>query len=302
MKKLFIIFCVMLLASAFVSLSFAALTGKEAHEKYVYPVVRVSGGGGGSGTVVYSKQPLLESLSEDEPILLGIPLRIEDPAAYSTYILTNYHVISNAVRITEEWDSKLKKNIDVERRSIVHVEIFKYKDLSTPVGTMKIEADIVLYNKTGDMALLKLRFDEEVKFVATLPEKDNAEFYRIMDESVASGCSLGQPTIVSVGVISRVGYQLDSLPYDMSTAQIIFGNSGGAMFSGDGVYMGIPSRVAMAGWGSPITHMGLFIPIHRIYEWLEEEFYDFLYDESLNETDRLEEREKDIEAAKKDAK
>ena len=281
MKKLFIIICVLLPVLLGVSVSSAALTGKEAHEKYVYPVVRVSGGG--SGTVVYSRVDGYDSGKE----------------MYSTYVLTNYHVISSAIRITEEWDSKLKKNKDIERRSIVYVEIFKYKDLSTPVGTMKIEADIVIYNKTGDMALLKLRFDEEVKFVATLPEKDNAKFYYVMDESIASGCSLGEPPLVSVGVVSRLGLKLDSLPYDMSTAQIIFGNSGGAMFSSAGVFMGIPSRVAMAGWGSPITHMGTFIPVHRVYDWLGEEFYDFLYDKTLNETDRLEEREKDIEAAKK---
>ena len=282
MKKLFIILCVLFIG---VSVSFAALTGMDAHEKYVYPVVRVSAGGGtGSGTVVYSKDTTKEG---------------ETSKGYSTYILTNYHVIAAAIKITEEWDSKLQKNRDIERRSTCYVEIFKYKNLSTPVGTMKIEADIVLYSKTGDMALLKLRFDEKVNYVATLPDRDNANFYRIMDESVASGCSLGHPTLVSVGVITRLNYQVRSLPFDMSSAQIIFGNSGGAMFSGDGTFMGIPSMVAMAGWSSAVTHMGLFIPVSRIYEWMETEYYDFIFDESLIDVDRLKEREEAIEAEKK---
>jgi len=282
MKKLIIVICVLLIG---VSVSFAALTGLDAHEKYVYPVVRVSAGGGtGSGTVVYSRDTTKEG---------------ETSKGYSTYILTNYHVIAAAIKITEEWDSKLQKNRDIERRSTCYVEIFKYKDLSTPVGTMKIEADIVLYSKTGDMALLKLRFDEQVKYVATLPDKDNTKFYRIMDESVASGCSLGHPTLVSVGVITRLNYQVRSMPFDMSSAQIIFGNSGGAMFSADGMFMGIPSMVAMAGWSSAVTHMGLFIPVHRIYDWLGDEYYDFIYDESVRDVERLAERKADIDNAKK---
>ena len=28
-----------------------------------------------------------------------------------------------------------------------------------------------------------------------------------------------------------------------------------------------------------ITHMGYFIPLHRIYEWLDDNCYQFLYDD-----------------------
>ena len=287
MKKLFIFMILALFL--FSSFSYATLTGQEAHEKYVYPVVRVSDRSGtGSGTIVYSF-PAEADTKAVEYIFKG----------YSTYVLTNFHVVRNSIKITEEWDTKLQKNMKKERRSVVYVEIFKYKDMSTPVGTMKIEADIVLYDKIGDMALLKLRLDEKVDHVATLPERDNTKFYRIMDESVASGCSLGWPTLVSVGVITRLNFQIDSLPYDMSSAQIIFGNSGGAMFSAEGIFMGIPSRIAMAGWSAVVTHMGAFIPVHRIFDWFTEEYYDFIFDDSLREVERLEEREESIEAAKK---
>ena len=50
----------------------------------------------------------------------------------------------------------------------------------------------------------------------------------------------------------------------------------------------------MVGWGTPITHMGLFIPIDRVYKWLEEERYNFIYDPSVNEKVSLELREKEI--------
>ena len=164
----------------------AALTGPDAHEKYIYPTVRVSAKmGTGSGTLVYS-------------------MLSEKPDCYSTYVLTNHHVIASAISIDDVWDSNLQKKIKREKRGIVYVEIFKYKDLSTPVGTTKLEADIVIYSEEHDIAVLKLRYEGTVDHVATLPIKENVQNYRVADESVAVGCSLGWPPLISVGVISRV--------------------------------------------------------------------------------------------------
>lgn len=277
MKKIFLAVLIVCFLSG---TAWASLTGLPAHEKYLYPVVRVSvDRGSGSGTIIYS------DLVED--------------GKYSTYILTNHHVIASAIRITSEWDSDLGKEVKRESRSIVYVEVFKYRNLSTPVGTMKLEADVVIYNKAEDMAIVKIRLDDKMKYVATLPDKDKTEEYRVADESIASGCSLGHPPLISIGPITRLGLQVDSFPYDMSAAQIIFGNSGGAMFASDGTLIGVPSRVAMAGWSAAVTHMGLFIPIKRVYDWLEKEHYDFIFDPEKNEKTSLEIREKEIEAKKK---
>ena len=85
----------------------------------------------------------------------------------------------------------------------------------------------------------------------------------------------------------------------MSSSQIIYGNSGGAMFLAEtGELIGIPSLVPVVGWGMAVTHMGLFIPVERIYDWLKEEHYDFIYDSEKNEKKCLETREKEIEEKK----
>jgi len=255
-----------------------AMTGLEAHEKYIYPIVRVSTDmGTGSGSIIYST--------------------LNTNNKYSTYILTNYHVISDAVSISEEWDSDLAKKVQREKRAIVYVELFKYRDISTPIGTLRVEADIVIYNKDGDMALLKLRTEEEAPYVTTLygPSKEP----QVMDESVAVGCSLGFPPVPSVGVITRLNFQIDSLPFHMSCSQIIYGNSGGAIFlAKTGELIGIPSMVPIVGWGTPISHMGLFIPISRVYSWLSEQHYDFLYDKSKSEAECLDNRKEDIKDRK----
>jgi len=278
-SKLIVLLGVMLLFIVFTAIqSFAFMSGKEAHEAYIYPIVRVSTGDvGGSGTVIYS----FHKEGEQD--------------RFSTYVLTNHHVIASAIRITDVWDSNLKKEIKEEKRSIVYVEIFKYRDLSTPVGTLKVEADIVLYNENEDMALLKLRSEESVLHVANLLFPVATGTIKVLDETIAVGCSLGFPPIPTPGVLTRKDFQVESLPYHMSSSQIIYGNSGGAIFDAPGNLIGIPSLVAVVGWGTPVTHMGLFIPISRVYTWLEKEHYDFLYDYTKKEVDCLKAREEEIE-------
>lgn len=243
--------------------------GKEGHDYFIYPIVRVSTmSSAGSGTVLYSNEI--------------------DPGKYSTYIMTNFHVVDSAITIVREWDSVLQKEVKKERRAIVYCEVFKYRNISEPVGTMKIEADIVAYNELEDMALLHLRYDDKVNNVAKLIDKDQAENYNVLDKSIAVGCSLAFPPLPTTGVITRKYLHMQSLPYHMSSSQIIYGNSGGAMFlMNSGEWIGIPSLVAVVGWGTPITHMGLFIPASRIYDWLEKEMFGFLIDSSKNEKESL---------------
>ena len=297
MKRIISLFLILGVILLFCSISFAALTALPAHEKYIYPVVRVtSGDAGGSGTVVYS---YLKDQYRGANMFTDEDKKAGKSPGYSTYVLTNYHVIGDAISIAEEWDTDLQKNVKKEKRAIVYVEIFKYRDVSTPIGTLMVEADIVVYSKDNDLALLKLRTEESVIHRAILPNKEDTDNVLVMDESIAVGCSLGFPPLPTVGVITRKNFQIESLPYHMSSSQIIYGNSGGAMFNTKGEFIGVPALVPVIGWGTAITHMGLFIPISRIYEWLEIEHYDFLFDSKLTESKCLELRESEIEAKKK---
>jgi len=219
----------------------------EDHQKLIYPIVRVTTDkAGGSGSIIYSGK------KDDK---------------YITLVLTNYHVIEDAISITEEWDSTLQKKIARERRSVVYVEVFKYREISIPIGTFRIEADIIIYNAQEDMALLRLRSEDQVKDVVILPPTNRQ--YNVLDQTIAVGCSLGFPPLPTTGILTRKNIQINSLNYHMSSSQIIYGNSGGAIFLyKTGELIGIPSMLVAAGWGTPIPHMGLFIPIERIYKWL----------------------------------
>ena len=97
-----------------------------------------------------------------------------------------------------------------------------------------------------------------------------------------------------------VDNEIDNYEYWLSSAPSIFGNSGGGIFvhtEKDWFFLGIPSRIAVTGgWGgSAVTHMGFFIPLFRIYDWLEDNCYQYIYDETMtkDECDELRESSKE---------
>lgn len=239
-------------------------TFKEKHEQMLYTVVRVrTKRAAGSGTVVWS----------------GVE---KGKKVHHTYILTNHHVIAGAITVKKVWDAQAGRDIKKESRSTVIVEFFKYNNYSKNVGVHAVQADILTYDARGDMALLETREKESpANFVATLFPVSKLSEVKIYDELHAVGASLGHPPISTKGMLNFMDDEIDDLNYWMSSAQIIFGNSGGAMFRWSDIrrryeWLGIPSRISMQGWSTPITHMGYFIPIPRVKAFLESNRYRFI--------------------------
>jgi len=246
----------------------------QKHEQMFYPTVRVrTKKAGGSGTVVYSK---------------------EHKGEVYTYVITNHHVISDSVKIEKKWDSVLKRKIDKEKLDTVYVEFFRYNNYSHTVGSFAVEADIVAYAEVEggqDWALLRVREKENTAdWVANMFPLDDIDNVHIFDQSYAVGASLGHPPVASEGMITYMDDEIDSYKYWMSSAPTIFGNSGGAVYRWSDnrkryEYIGIPSRISIQPMGfsaDAITHMGYFIPIERVYKLLEENNYQFIYDEKFS--------------------
>ena len=246
----------------------------QKHEQMFYPTVRVrTKKAGGSGTVVYSKK------YKDEVY---------------TYVITNHHVIEDSIHIDKKWDPVLKRKVDKEILDTVNVEFFRYNNYSHTVGSFAVEADIVAYSEVNDgqdWALLRVRDKENIADnVANLFPSHDLDNVHIFDKVFAVGASLGHPPIASEGHISYMDDEIDHYKYWMSTAQTIFGNSGGAVYRwassrGKHEYIGIPSRISIQPMGfsaDAITHMGYFIPIDRVYNLLEDNDYQFIYDDSIS--------------------
>ena len=246
----------------------------QKHEQMFYPTVRVrTKKAGGSGTVVYSKKHKNE---------------------VHTYVITNHHVIADSVKIEKKWDSVLKRKTDKEKLDTVFVEFFRYNNYSHTVGSFAVEADIVAYSEVEggqDWALLRVRDKENTAdWVANMFPLDDLDNVHIFDKSYAVGASLGHPPVASEGMITYMDDEIDSYKYWMSSAPTIFGNSGGAVYRWSDnrkryEYIGIPSRISIQPMGfsaDAITHMGYFIPIERVYKLLEENDYQFIYDDKIS--------------------
>ena len=103
------------------------------------------------------------------------------------------------------------------------------------------------------------------------------------------GASLGHAPIATNGHICYMDDEISHYRYWMSTAQTIFGNSGGALYRysderKEYEYIGIPSRITVQPMGfssDPITHMGYFIPIERVYNLLRDNDYHFIFDDAM---------------------
>jgi len=254
------------------------MTQKEKlHEEILYTQVRVkTSKAGGSGTVVYSQ---------------------EGKRGFSTYVITCHHVIEDALKIIKDFDPKIGRDKKKEFRQVVTVEFFDYK--SVPHGrrpvSNSVDGEIMAYDKTHDMALLKLRTIVEAPYIAKLFPREQIEEIEPGDKTYAVGCALLHDPILTDGMITHMGDEIDYKDYWMSSAQIIFGNSGGAMFRpiDDGFgFIGIPSRIDISGWSDPITHLGYFSPITRIYEFLEEQHFEFIFNDKFTEEECQLTREK----------
>lgn len=260
---------------------------RKQHKEMLWPTVRIQAEKAwGSGTIIYSR-----------PDLKG---------DYKTYVLTCHHVIADNIKVEKKFDQRVGFDIKKETRIPVAVEMFYYEKMSRCSGIAgSCKAEIVAYDEDGDIALLELKRITEVTPTAVVFPKAKIEEVHVFDEVWACGAALAHEPIATYGIINFMNEIFDNgVEYWMSNAQIIFGNSGGAIFrysqSRDKYeFLGIPARISvnMSGFSAdPITHMGFFVPVTRVYEFLKDTFYDFI----INENETYESCEKKRDAYKKE--
>ena len=272
----------------------AASYTKEAPIKKIkemlYPTVMVDlpGQGAGSGTIIFSAKRKHASWKEE-----GV----------WTLVLTNHHVIGASIRISEDFDPKVGKSIKTESRRPVHVRLWDYNDYSTAVGTTGRVGRIVAWDKHRDLALLRLDDKERViENVATLwPENVGGPY--LFQKTYAIGSGLSQPPYPTEGLLSGIsGKDQEGRALYLSSAPIIFGNSGGSLWAYSKKrqkyeMIGVPSMISAYGWGTAVPHVAWSRPISEIRVFLRENNFGFILgDEDVPKKDKEEDKnEKDKE-------
>jgi len=232
---------------------------------------------GGSGTVIYAEA--------------------DKDGKYSTYVLTNHHVVESNIKLEKKWNPSLKVERQDDDRTKVDVHFFEFEYEDRMVGETVIRADIEAYSHNNgghDLALLKLNSSREIAKSVLLYPKGGSDKINILDHVVAIGCGMGNPPVVTQGRLSTFGIMIENKEFWLQTGATIFGNSGGAVYLEEtSQFIGVPARIAVSGMlgYDAITHLSYMIPIDRVYEFLDEELYRFIYDNSYTEAGEKEARD-----------
>jgi len=250
---------------------------QELHQKVLYPVTRVkTSKAGGSGVLVYS---------QEDP---------ENKGQWINVVLTCEHVISDAVTVKSEWDSLLKREVKKDVLEEVSVEVFDYVG-SKVASANSTQAEVIAYDKNHDLAAVRLTNTKPQDWVASLYPEEEIDDLILFDEVWTSGCSLLHDPFANKGELTYLREMIDQKAYLMYNAPSIFGNSGGGLFHYSGGLLGLCSRITniQLGFGIDVmTWMGFSTHPDRIYEFLEHQELQFIYDYDDNYYDALDRRAK----------
>lgn len=205
-------------------------------------------GGKGSGTVIHSSKE------------------------HGTYILTNHHVVARALKAMAESDPG-------SQPPTITATNYLYSDHSVYSGTLEHIVEVVAYHEEKDLALLKLKNKDYVTTDVARVAPEGRKLY-IAERVWAVGGGLGRPPYITEGIVGFIGHNIQGYPYITSSAPIIFGNSGGALFHKDpeGNYelVGVPSRTTILGFFTYIPQIGYAIQMSTIRAFLIQNNYQHI--------------------------
>lgn len=214
----------------------------------LYPSVKVAGSRGvGAGTIVYSAR--------------------DTKGTCLTYVLSAFHVVAGHVTVKD----------GVEKRTPVTISIYA-ADLQSMTDEL---ADIVVYDRKRDLVLLRLKERTRCFPAAKLATREELKQVGIFTPVYAVGCPLGHSPLPSAGEISSLNKEVNGEKYWMMNAPTIYGNSGGGVFLMEGhKFIGVSAMLCVYQQfiSVPVPHMGVLVPATTVYDWLDSEHYQFIYD------------------------
>lgn len=184
-----------------------------------------------------------------------------------TYVLTAWHVVreDGKGKAGEGWPLE----VDFFRDGVVV--------RTEPASVLAVEEQL-------DLALLRVTGREVCETPARLASREELAALRVFSPVVAIGCPLGYPPLPTTGQLTSRDKELDGVHYWMINAPTIFGNSGGGIHaSRERMMVGVLSRISAYKnmIDVAVPHMGLVVPMDRVYDWLDGTPWAFTYRDRL---------------------
>jgi len=150
--------------------------------------------------------------------------------------------------------------------------------------TDEVEADLVGHDERKDLALLKLRTDRVYGTTARTASRASLRGVRVFTPLYAIGCPLGHDPLPTRGEVAALRKEVAGENFGMMTAPTIFGNSGGGVFHRETREMiGVSVMICTydGAVSTPVPHLGIFVSMETVYDWLDSLHYQFIYDASF---------------------
>ena len=182
-----------------------------------------------------------------------------------TYVLSAWHIVQD----------------DVEDGRTLEVDFYEDGELLRTEPGKVVEAEIDL-----DLVLIEVVGEHVYELPARLATPDEMTALRVFTPVYAIGCPLGYPPLPTSGEVTSLDKELDGLHFWMINAPTIFGNSGGGIYNAtNNSLIGVLSRISAYKnmIDVAVPHMGLVMPLSRVYAWLDTTRYSFVYRDRMTE-------------------
>lgn len=184
---------------------------------------------------------------------------------FDVHILTAYHVI--------------QKSIPKPGETTEPIEVKLYKPDASLEGTYV--ADIVGCTEKRDIALLRVTTPTAFKTLVKLAPREALRTLGIFAPIYAIGCPLGHDPMPTLGEISSTHKLVNGEKFWMMNAPTIFGNSGGGVYlRSTHELVGLSAMICTYDnfVSTPVPHLSIMVPLDGIYDWLDEQHLQYLYD------------------------
>jgi len=179
----------------------------------------------------------------------------DEPGAYTTLLVTAYHVVRDIRADSLDADAPVPvfvRGPDGEKR--------------------EYEARLLDHDVDLDAALLALETTHAFEVGALLPTRARLRAARVFDPVVAVGCPLGNDPIPTRGQLTDLHHVVGDDRFWMISAPTYIGNSGGGIYSSAShELLGVFTKIYTHGAIRPtvIPHMGLVTPLDAFYDWID---------------------------------
>lgn len=172
---------------------------------------------------------------------------------FYTYLVTCAHVV------------KAEKSVIVQQ--------FRYLDDRMIYATTSFGGDVVSRDVKLDLALIEVQAEEPFHDLVTFVQPSDLKKMRLAEPVYTCGCGLGNPPYVAnAGNIAN--FNADGAI--QVTSPIIFGNSGGGVYTADGKLLGVTRAIPWAQPGQVYPEAGLAVPVWTVDLWLIINGYGFV--------------------------